>query len=118
MNKPRTGQRFLLKLPVEIQWKSPAGGRRKATGMIRDISSNGVFIDIPVRVPPATPISMKTVLPLEVTRVPVELLCKGRVVRWNEHGPVQGLGVTIDEYDLHPMPRTGSAVKLPTKSTH
>ena len=117
MNKPRTGQRFLFELPVEIQWKSPAGGRRKATGKIRDISSSGVFIDIPIRVPRATSISIKTVLPLEVTPVPVELLCKGRVVRLNERGPVQGMAVTIDEYTLHPMPRAGSGTKLPPKPT-
>ena len=117
MNQPRTGQRFPLKLPVEIQWKSPSGGLRKATGKIRDISSNGIFIEIPIRVPRATSISIKAVLPREVTRVPLELLCKGRVVRWNRHGQVQGVGATINEYEFRPVPRTRSWGKRPPKAT-
>jgi len=116
MDKPRTGQRFLLKLPVELQWKSAAGRRRKAAGKIRDISSSGIFIAIPVRVPRATSISIKTVLPIEVTRVPVELLCKGRVVRWIESGPVQGVCVTIDEYDFRLMAQSGPGVELSPKA--
>jgi len=117
MNKPRTGQRFLLKLPVEIQWKSPAGRLRKATGKIRDISSSGIFIDIPVRVPPATSISIKMVLPVKVAGVPLKLLCKGRVVRRNQDGQAQGVAATIDDYDVRPMPRTVSGGKRPPKAT-
>jgi len=117
MNKPRTGQRFLLKLPVEVQWRSPAGDLRKSTGKIRDISGSGIFIDIPIRVPRSTNISIKAVLPLEVTRVPLELLCKGRVVRWNRHAQGQGLGATIDEYEFRPISRTRSVGKRPPKAT-
>jgi len=117
MNKPRTGQRFSLRLPVEFQWKSPAGGLRKATGKIRDISSSGIFIDTPVRVPRATAISIKATLPREVTRVPLELVCKGRVVRWSQQGDIQGVGATIDEYEFRPLPRTKSRVKRSLKAT-
>ena len=117
MNQPRTGQRFPMKLPVEIQWKSPAGSLRKATGKTGNISGSGLFIEIPIRLRRATSITIKVVLPPEVTHVPLELLCKGRVVRWNQHGQVQGVGATIDEYELRPVRRTGSGGKRPPKAT-
>jgi hypothetical protein len=118
MNKPRTGQRFSLKLPVEVQWRSPAGDLRKSTGKIRDISGSGIFIDIPIRVPRATNISINAVLPLKVAGVPLKLLCKGRVVRWNEEGQVQGVGATIDEYEVRPRPRNGPGGKRSPKATN
>ena len=57
------------------------GQAGKATGKIRDISGGGVFIDVPIRLSRVTSISVKLLLPLELTRVPLELSCKGRVVR-------------------------------------
>jgi hypothetical protein len=56
------------------------------------------------------------VLPREVTQVPLELLCQGRVVRWNQHGQVQGLGAVIDEYELRPVTRTRSGGKRTPES--
>jgi hypothetical protein len=106
-----------MKLPVEIQWKSPAGSLRRASGKTANISGSGLFLEIPLRLRRATSITIKVVLPPEVTRVPLELLCKGRVVRWNQQGQVQGVGVTIDDYELRPVPRTGSRGKRPPKAT-
>jgi len=117
MDQPRTGQRFPLRLPVEIRWKSSAGRLKKAAGKLVDISSSGILVEIPVRVPEATPISIRAVLPREVTRVPLELFCKGRVVRWNQRGHVQGVGATIDEYEFRLMPRAGSGAKRAPKAT-
>jgi hypothetical protein len=54
-------------------------------------------------------------LPSEVTPVPLELVCKARVVRWNQHGQLHGVGAIIDEYELRPMPRIGSEGKRPRK---
>jgi hypothetical protein len=116
MNQPRTGQRFPMKLPVEIQWKSPAGSLRKASGKTANISGGGLFVEIPIRLRRVTSITIKVVLPPEVTHVPLELLCKGRVVRWDQQGQVQGVGVTIDEYELRPVPRTGSRGKRSPKA--
>jgi len=111
MNHGRAGQRIPMELPVEIQWKSPAGSLRQASGKTGNISGSGLFIEIPIRLRRATSITIKVVLPPKVTPVPLELLCKGRVVRWNQHGQVQGLGAVIDEYELRPVPRTGSGGK-------
>ena len=105
-----------MELPVEIQWKSRAGHLKQATGKTGNISGGGLFIEIPIRLHRATSVSIKVVLPPEVTKVPLELLCQGRVVRWNQHGQVQGLGAVIDEYELRPVPRTGSGGKRPPES--
>jgi len=100
-----------MELPVEIQWKSPAGSLKQATGKTGNISGSGLFMEVPIRLRRATSITLKVMLPPEVTHVPLELLFKGRVVRWNRHGQVQGVGVVIDEYELRPVPRTGSGGK-------
>jgi hypothetical protein len=111
MDDRRMSQRLPLELPVEVQWKSPPGSLRKATGKTDNISGSGLFIEIPTRLRRATSITIKVMLRPEATRAPVELLCKARVVRWNRHGEVQGVGAIIDEYELRPVPRTKSGGK-------
>jgi len=117
MNQRRTSQRIPMELPVEIQWKSRAGGLKQARGKTGNISGSGLFIEIPIRLHRATSVKIKVVLPTEVTQIPLELLCQGRVVRWNHHGQVQGLGAVIDEYELRPIPQTGSGGKRPSEAT-
>jgi len=111
MNQRRMSERLQMELPVEIQWKGRAGSPKRAVGKTDNISGSGLFIEMPIRMRRATSVTIKVMLPPEVTRVPLELLCQGRVVRWNEHGQVRGIGAVIDEYELRPAPRTGSATK-------
>jgi hypothetical protein len=107
MSHRRTSTRMPMELPVEIRWKSRAGSQKHAVGKTGNISGSGLFIEIPVRLERATSINFKVMLPPEVTKVPLELLCQGRVVRWNKNGKVQGLGAVIDEYELRPVSRPG-----------
>lgn len=100
-----------MELPAEIQWKSRAGSTKRAVGKTDNISGSGLFIEIPMRLHRTTSVMIKVVLPPEVTKVPLELLCQGRVVRWNQHGQVRGIGAVIDEYELRPVRRTGSGGK-------
>ena len=111
MNQRRASQRIPMELPVEIRWKSRAGSLKQAMGKTGNISGSGLFIEIPVRVHRATTVTIKVVFPSAATQVPLELLCQGRVVRWNHHGQVQGLGAVIDEYELRPVTRTAAAGK-------
>ena len=111
MNQRRTSQRIPMELPVEIKWKSRTGDMKEARGKTSDISGSGLFIEIPIRLQRATSVKIKVVLPPEATQVPLVLLCQGRVVRWNQDGQVRGLGAVIDEYELRPLPRTGSRGK-------
>ena len=87
-------------------------------GKTGNISGSRLFIEIPTRLHQATSVAIKVTLPREVTQVPMELLCQGRVVRWNHHGQVQGLGAVIDEYELRPVSQTGSGDKRPLEATH
>jgi hypothetical protein len=103
MNQRRNGQRIQMELPVEIRWKSSAGGAKRVLGKTGNISSSGLFIETPVRLEDATSVTIKVQLPNEVTQIPTELLCKGRVVRWDQQGQVQGVGAVIDEYELRPV---------------
>ena len=113
MKQSRASQRIPMELPVEIRWKSRAGGNRQALGKTGNISGSGLFIAVPVRPRRDTPLNIKVSLPREVTRIPLELLCQGRVVRWNQRGMIHGVGAVIDEYEFRPAPRTGPASKLP-----
>ena len=115
MSQRRISKRIPMELPVEIQWKGRAGSQRHAMGKTGNISGSGLFIEIATRLHRATSVKIKVLLPREVTQVQLELLCEGRVVRWNRHGQVQGLGAVIDEYELRPVSRTGSGGKRPPK---
>jgi hypothetical protein len=105
MNQRRTSKRIPMELPVEIRWKSRAGSQKQAMGKTGNISGSGLFIEIPVRLTRETAFTMKVMLPRKASQGPLELLCQGRVVRWNRRGEVQGLGAVIDEYELHPLPK-------------
>jgi hypothetical protein len=113
MHQLRASQRIAIELPVEIRWKGRAGANRQARGKTGNISGSGLFIEVPVRPHPATSVTIKVLLPREVTQVPLELLCQGRVVRWSQRGKTQGLGAVIDEYELRPAQRPQASRKRP-----
>lgn len=96
----RGGTRIAVELPVQIRWKTQAGIERSAQGKTESMSGNGVFILVPVRLRHDTRIQFTVSLPAEVTRVPIEIQCEGRVVRQQKGCTVTGLGVVIDDYQL------------------
>ena len=98
----RSGIRIPVVLPVEVHWKSRGGRSRRVAGTTENISGNGLFTCIPVRPPRKTTVTVKVVLPQNMTPVPVELLCNGRVIRWSGTGEARGIGATIDEYEFRP----------------
>jgi len=115
MNQRRTGQRITMGLPVEIRWTSRTGSEKHAVGKTGNISGSGLFIEIPVRLQRETAFTMKVMLPRKDAQGPLELLCQGRVVRWNRRGEVQGLGAVIDEYELRPQAQAGTVAKRAAK---
>ncbi len=98
----RAGIRIPVELQAEVYWKSRGGRSRRVEGKTGNISGNGLFMSIPIRPPCNTPVTMRVVLPEAVTRIPVELLCSGRVVRWSSAGEARGMGATIEEYEFRP----------------
>ena len=98
----RSGIRIPVELPAVVHWKSRRGHTRSVEGKTGNISGNGLFMNIPVRPPRQTSVTMRVFLPAIMTRVPIELLCNGRVIRWSCPGEVRGMGATIDEYEFRP----------------
>jgi hypothetical protein len=99
----RTGGRIPIELPVEIRWKAPDGKLKRAEGKTASISSNGVYMTVSVKLRPQTPITISVNLPIEFTKVPLKLLCQGRVIR--QPAGASGLRAVIDDYKLRPARR-------------
>jgi hypothetical protein len=57
---------------------------------------------MPTPLPLGTTINVTINLPIELTRVPVELSCLGRVVRKSRMGKNQGIGAIIEDFQLRP----------------
>jgi hypothetical protein len=98
----RSGRRIPVELQVEVHWKSRGGRSRRVEGKTGNISGNGLFMSIPVRPPCKTSVTMRVLLPATITRVPIELLCNGRVIRWSCPSEAMGVGATIDDYEFRP----------------
>lgn len=50
-------------------------------------------------------------LPAEIVKVPVKLVCRGRVVRQHWSKDLQGVAAIIDDYKLIPVKRKRQAKK-------
>jgi hypothetical protein len=57
---------------------------------------------MPSPLPLGTTINVTIKLPVELTKVPVELSCLGRVVRKSRMGKNQGIGAIIEDFQLRP----------------
>jgi hypothetical protein len=105
MRQSRAGSRIPVELPAEVRWKSRSGNLRQVEGKTGNISGTGLFLTVPVRPHLQTPITIRVSLPAEVTGVPVQLLCYGRVVRWSQADELPGVAAIIDDYELRPAHR-------------
>jgi hypothetical protein len=104
MNYLRAGVRIPVELPVEVRWKNRSGKAYQAQGRTACISANGMFMSLPVRLRPDTAVKISVSLPVEYTRIPLELLCEGRVV--GQPAGVVGVGAIIDDYEVRRVQRT------------
>ena len=100
----RAYRRIPVELPISLWWRTPKGAERQIRGKTENVSGAGLYVVTSVRLRRETPISFTVILPLEVTRVPIELACQGRVVRSSRPGELSGFGAIIDDYVLRPAP--------------
>ena len=100
----RAQQRIPAKFEVSVLWKTRSGMQRQVQAKTENVSGTGMFVMVPIRLRRETPITFKVSLPAEITRVPIELICQGRVIRSNRAGEPPGFGAIIDEYELRPAP--------------
>lgn len=96
----RGGARIPVELPVQIRWTSREGVEQFVEGKTSSMSGNGLFIAAAVRLRHDTPINFTVSLPAEITQIPMQLRCEGRVIRQQNAGASPGIGVVIDDYHL------------------
>jgi len=102
MHERRQGKRYPLRLPAEVRWKARGTSASRVTGETEDISSSGLLVIIPRHLPLGTTINVTINLPIEVTKVPVELSCTARVVRKSPMGKGQGISAIIEDFQIRP----------------
>jgi len=102
MLERRQGKRYPLALPAQVRWKAPRGSVGRAQVTTGDMSSSGLLVVMPSPLPLGTTINVTINLPVELTKVPVELSCQGRVVRKSRMGKNQGIGAIIEDFQLRP----------------
>lgn len=105
MNYLRGGQRIPVEFPVQVEWKGRGGKQQHAEGKTAMMSGNGLYMVLPIRLQDDTPITVTVSLPVELTKVPTELLCEARVVRSDPPGKPAGVGAIIDDYQFRPAKR-------------
>jgi hypothetical protein len=105
MNEQRQGIRYPLRLPAEVRWTSRGKSAGPIKGEIGDISSSGLLVLIPKHLPVGTTINVTINLPVDLTKVPVRLTCKGRVVRKSSMGKSAGISAIIEDFKLRPSRR-------------
>jgi hypothetical protein len=98
----RSSVRLPLELVVHVRWKGQTGSYEEADGRTADISGNGLFVSVPARLAPETPITFTVYLPRGITNTPIELTGQGRVVRSDQSGESCGIAAIIDDYQLLP----------------
>ena len=113
MIERRQGTRYPLRLPAEVSWKAHGASAGRVRGEIEDISSGGLFVVIPKHLPLGTTINVTINLPVDVTKVPLELSCVGRVVRKTPMGKGQGIGAIIEDFNLRPSRRKAAKAYSP-----
>ncbi len=77
----------------------------KTSGKTAVMSGNGLYVAAPVRLRQETPVRITVTLPVEITKVPLELLCQGRVVRQEKPLSFPGIVAIIDDYQFRPAHR-------------
>ena len=110
MIERRQNKRYPLSLPAEVRWTARDKSVNRVRGTIGDISSNGLMVLIPKPLPLGTMINVTINLPVETTRVPVELSCVGRVVRKSRLATGQGISAVIEDFQLKPSRKKAAKV--------
>ena len=96
----RSSIRLPLELLARLRWEGQAGDYKESEGRTVNISGNGLFLTVPARLDPETPITFTLILPPEITNTPIELVGHGRVVRSGQAGEAEGIAAIIDDYQL------------------
>jgi len=85
----RQAFRFPIALPVDLE---------QGTGMTRNISTSGVFLETDQAFSTGDPIRLTLILEPTLPGIPTRLHCRGTIVRAERHGEKPGVGVAFTDY--------------------
>ncbi len=94
----RRSRRYNLRLPVQLKIADAVGS---VSGVTTDISNTAAFVCLPEANDSDNSATVEWVLkvPPELSLTPVQILCKGRVVRVDQgQTGVVGMAISIDTY--------------------
>lgn len=91
----RSQERHRLTLPVELE---------QGSGVTRDVSAGGVFLECNRSFTPGATIEFTIVLGSERPAEPILLHCRGQVVRVESNGERVGVAATIASYSVETPP--------------
>ncbi len=95
----RNTRRFSFNLPVMV--KKLGGGVRELQGYTREVSSRGAFVYLSSEAEEGATIEFVMTLPAEITLAePIQVSCRGRVLRVERSEKKQGIAVAIENYDF------------------
>jgi hypothetical protein len=97
----RSSRRFNMRLPLTVRWTSEAAVGEVATES-KEVSSRGVYFNLPKEVKSGSPVEIVMTLPHELTQAgPVRVRCLGRVLRidTDSNGEI-GVAAAIERYEF------------------
>lgn len=100
----RNAQRFHIRLPMTVRWTA-GNAVGEASTESKNVSSRGVFFNLPKTVKSGSPVEILLTLPHEITLAgPVRVRCLGRIQR-AEPGEVTpgglfGMVAEIERYEF------------------
>ncbi len=96
----RSAQRFQIRLPLTVRWTSGAAVGEANTES-RDVSSRGLYFNLPKDIQPGSPVEILLTLPHEITLAgPVRVRCLGRIQRSESSGAAIGVVAAIERYEF------------------
>jgi PilZ domain len=97
----RASRRFLIRIPLTVRWANESVIGEAATES-REVSSRGVYFNLPKDLQRNLPVEIIMTLPHELTQAgPVWVRCQGRVLRSNPAGSGEvGVAVAMEGYEF------------------
>jgi hypothetical protein len=98
----RASRRFLMRLPLTVRWTDESVVGEAATES-REVSSRGLYFNLPTGLKSGSPVEIVMTLPHELTQAgPVRVRCLGRVLRSTNPDDIGQIGVAaaIERYEF------------------
>jgi len=99
----RASRRFLMRLPLTVRWTDESVVGEAATES-REVSSRGLYFNLPTGLKSGSPVEIVMTLPHELTQAgPVRVRCLGRVLRSTTNPDdigQTGVAAAIERYEF------------------